>query len=60
MFYKWQVLPYRNIPVKDPQNYIFSGDIVRLKHAETTGYLSHDEESRSLNGEAAYVRIFRG
>lgn len=40
--------------------FIFSGDVVRLKHAETSGYLCHDDQSKKKVGDPVYVRIFKG
>lgn len=39
---------------------LFSGDIVSLKHAETAGLLTFDEQSEKRRGEPLYVRIFKG
>lgn len=33
---------------------------MRLKHAETSGYLCHDEQSKKYAGDPAYIRIFKG
>jgi hypothetical protein len=44
-FYKWQVINYRQMQPNELTKYIFSGDVIRLKHAETSGYLCFDELS---------------
>jgi hypothetical protein len=46
--------------LSDPNKYIYSGNIVRLKHAETAGYLCYDENSSKENGYPCYVRIYKG
>ena len=36
---------------------LHGGDVVRLKHAESNGYITVDDESKELNGlQEAYVR----
>lgn len=34
--------------------------MIRLKHAETGGYLCYDDLSKKKPGNPAYVRIFKG
>ena len=59
-FYKWQVVNYRQQKPKDVNKFIYSGDVIRLKHAETGGYLCYDDLSKKKPGNPAYVRIFKG
>lgn len=59
-FYKWQVINYRQQQPKDLPKFIFSGDILRLKHAETQGYLAFDDISLKKPAKNAYVRIYKG
>lgn len=33
---------------------------MRLKHAETAGYLCHDDVSKEQDGEPIYVRVYKG
>ena len=41
--------------------YIHGGDIIRIKHAESGGYLTIDENSAEKVGlQEAYVRIYKG
>lgn len=60
-FYKWQVLSYRQVHhPNDIKNYIFSGNVIRMKHAETSGFLCYDEISTRKPGKNVYVRIYKG
>ena len=42
------------------KKYLFSGDVIMLKHAETAGYLCFDDQSAKRAGEPMYVRIYKG
>ena len=60
-YYKWQVINYRQIKnYKENLRFIFSGEVICLKHAETGGFLSHDEFSAKKRMDPAYVRIYKG
>jgi len=59
-FYKWQVINYRQIVVNTENKILYSGDVIRLKHAETNGYLCYDEISNRKPAKNVYVRIYRG
>ena len=62
-FFKWEVIPYRQIAhLADFDNYVYSGDVIYLRHAETSGALCQDEHSRGPNrvGDPVYVRIYKG
>jgi hypothetical protein len=59
-FFKWQVVPYRQFTRLQRQKFIFSGDLVRLKHAETAGYLCHDDMNQDQPGDPVYVRVYKG
>lgn len=60
-FYKWQVICYRQVQQpKHINKFIFSGDVITLKHAETNGYLCYDEFSASRVGDPVYVRVYKG
>lgn len=39
---------------------LFSGDVIRLKHAETAGFLCFDEISIKKPTKNVYVRIYKG
>lgn len=40
---------------------LHGGDVIRLKHAESGGYICVDDELRAPNGERkAYIRIYKG
>jgi len=54
-------LPYRTICKPKESFLIHGGDVVRLKHAESGGYICVDDEFKAANGERkAYIRIFKG
>mmetsp|Transcript_11844 Transcript_11844/g.18232 ORF Transcript_11844/g.18232 Transcript_11844/m.18232 type:complete len:136 (-) Transcript_11844:278-685(-) len=60
-YYKWQVVYYRHIKMeKERDKFIFSGDVILLKHAETNGCLCYDEQSAKRPGDPTYVRIYKG
>lgn len=60
-FYKWQLINYRQIKSeKEAQQFILSGEVICLKHAETSGMLCYDENSKKRNGKPAYVRMYKG
>lgn len=60
-YYKWQVISYKQInSSKDNERFIFSQDVICLKHGETQGLLSHDDLSTKRDGDPAYVRIYKG
>ena len=43
-YYKWQVIYYRSLKSdKERDKYIYSGDVIIMKHAETNGCLCHDD-----------------
>lgn len=46
--------------VKHKIKFLFSGDVILMKHAETNGYLCYDEQSHTRAGDPAYVRIYKG
>lgn len=54
------MVTYRQFTRYQRKNFIFSGDLVRLKHAETAGYLCHDDVSKEQDGEPIYVRVYKG
>lgn len=60
-FYKWQVMNYRQVETDETamDKFIFSGDVISLKHAETTGRLCYDEISHKKNG-SIFARIYKG
>ena len=41
-------------------SHIFSGDFIRLKHAETSGYLCFDDITYKSKFNEAYVRMYKG
>ena len=59
-FYKWQLINYRQAKPQDIPKYIYSGDIIRLKHAETNGFLCFDDISVKKPAKHVYVRIYKG
>jgi len=60
-FYKWRVISYRQIKdKKDAKNFLFSGEVITLKHAETGGILCYDDLSNKKHGDPVYVRIYKG
>lgn len=59
-FYKWQLINYRQAKPSDNLKYIYSGDVIRLKHAETNGYLCFDDISMKKTKNTCYVRIYKG
>ena len=61
-FYKWKVLSYRQ-SMKDQRevhNFLQSGEVITIRHAETSGILCYDELSHARLGDPAYVREYRG
>jgi len=60
-FSKWQVINYRQIRhAAERRRFLFSGDVISLKHAETAGLMCHDDQSYKKRGEPVYVRIYKG
>lgn len=60
-YFKWQVVNYRQLKFPEERDrFIFSGDVISLKHAETGGLLCYDEYSKKRLGDPAYVRIYKG
>lgn len=59
---KWQVFPYRQFyEEKITNRLVFGGSVVRLKHAESGGYICIDDEGKLPTGELqAYLRIYTG
>ena len=59
-FEKWTIYAFRhcNTPQKE-EFYLHGGDVVRIKHAESGGYLTVDENRGDGNYEA-YIRNYRG
>ena len=59
-FYKWQVINFRQENPEEVSKLIYSGDVIRLKHAETNGFLCFDEISINRTNKKCYVRIYKG
>ena len=63
-FFKWEVIPYRQINLlSDFTQFVYSGDVIYLKHAETSGIICQDEQSQSKaigTEDPVYVRIYKG
>jgi hypothetical protein len=59
---KWQVFPYRQFyEEKITNRLVFGGSVVRLKHAESGGYICIDDEGKLPTGDLqAYLRIYTG
>ena len=59
---KWQVIPYRQfLDDKYAARLIFGGSVIRLKHAESGGYICIDDEGKLPTGDQqAYLRIYTG
>ena len=53
---------FRQDKLKEGEKYIHSGDVIRLKHAESGGYLTYDSMSENPNipGRPCYIRSYRG
>jgi hypothetical protein len=50
-FEKWMILNYRQTDELVTQEFeIHGGDVVRLKHAESGGYITVDDASSERNG----------
>jgi hypothetical protein len=46
---------------KEKQEFLFSGDVITLRHAETGGLLCNDQEISSKEvHDPCYVRIYKG
>lgn len=61
MYKKLQIIPYRQFTNPKESFLLHGGDVIRLKHAESGGYICVDDELKSPNGERkAYVRIYKG
>jgi hypothetical protein len=59
-FYKWQVVCYRQYKHQFESQFIFSGEVISLKHAESSGYLCFDESSLKFPGKQAFLRSYKG
>lgn len=48
--------------LSDFENFVYSGDVIYLRHAETSGALCQDEHSQDKGriGDPVYVRIYKG
>ena len=47
---KWQVFPFRQfMDERNNQRMIFAGNVIRLKHAESGGYICLDDEGKIPN-----------
>lgn len=59
---KWQIFPYRQF--QDERltgRLIFAGNVIRLKHAESGGFICIDDDGKLSTGETqAYLRIYSG
>ena len=53
---------FRQDDLKEGDKYIHSGDVIRLKHAESGGYLTYDDfsENDTFQGRPCYIRAYRG
>lgn len=59
-YQQWSILAYRHCNTPQKENfYLHGGDIVRIKHAESGGYLTCDENYQDGNYEA-YIRVNHG
>lgn len=60
-FSKFQIINHRQVTKpKDEMQFIYSGDFIRLKHGETSGYLCFDDTSYKTPSNNAYVRMYKG
>jgi len=59
---KWEILAYRHSQPHAIEEFLLhGGDVVRIKHAESGGYITVDEGSQEKNGmKEAYVRVYKG
>ena len=39
---------------------MFSGEVITLRHAETSGIMCYDELSHAKPGDPAYIREYKG
>jgi hypothetical protein len=58
----WQIFPYRQFQdERVAGRLIFGGNVVRLKHAESGGYICLDDEGKLASGDTqGYLRIYTG
>ena len=61
-FEKWTIQSYRQTEKATLADfYLHGGDVVRLRHAESGGYITVDDQSKLRNGlQEAYVRVYKG
>lgn len=59
---KWQIFPYRQYEdEKISSRMIYGGSVLRLKHAESGGYICIDDDSKTADGQySPYLRIYIG
>ena len=59
---KWQIFPYRQYQdERYTGRLVFGGHVVRLKHAESGGFINIDDEGRLATGDMqGYLRIYTG
>lgn len=61
---KWEIYPYRQYvsELQSRLRLIYAGQVIRLKHAESGGYVCVDDEGRipTTNEPQAYLRIYNG
>lgn len=49
---KWQIFQYRqHMDDHKAMHFVFGGDVIRLKHAESGGYICLDDDGKLSTGE---------
>ena len=56
---KWSIQVYKHTDTPaNEDKYLFGGDVVRIKHAESGGFITFDDRRVNKNGQVeAYIRI---
>ena len=55
---KWTIKAYRHTDIlAHEEYYLYGGDIVRIKHAESGGYLTVEDKKADQEQSEAYIRI---